>query len=220
MSSANLPRPRNRRSSSLRGRDAPTQLPPPFFFSFAPFPSATIFAASANISRTGVSAPHGLSQRRLHAVYQFLNLFLAQWFEQSTGYGREAAEDLGLSLPSDFGSVCDRAQIEPSDYSDVPTSNCSLSFILRAVRPIGLRQFQLHVGAAFDVRNAHVHLECEMCGVQHRQILKIREQRCKSIGVGEEGIDLVGIFLDLELAGKLDRHFRLPSYSEPRVRWP
>src|ERR1700674_4246117 len=127
MSSANLPRPRNRRSSSLRGSEAPTHGPLPFFFSSAtffsaPFLSATVFSASANISRAGAPAPHELCQRRLQTVYQFLNLFLAQRFEQATGNGRQAAEDLGFTLPIHFccacGSIRDWGQVKPGDYSD------------------------------------------------------------------------------------------------------
>src|ERR1039458_492390 len=102
MSSANLPRPRNKRSSSLRGSAAPTQPPLPFFFSL----SATIFGASANISRARAPAPHELSERCLQPVDQFLNLFPAQRFEQATGYRRQAAEDLGFTLPVHFGSEC------------------------------------------------------------------------------------------------------------------
>src|ERR1035437_3107835 len=116
MSSANLPRPRNRRSSSLRGSAAPTQPPLPFFFSL----SATIFGASANISRTEgrLSAPHKLSERCLQPVDQFLNLFLAQRFEQATGYGRQAAENLGFTLPVNFGSECG------SGWGSVCSSEC------------------------------------------------------------------------------------------------
>src|SRR5450759_1410822 len=197
MSSANLPRPRNKRSSSLRGSAAPTQRPLPFFFSSATFFSATIFGASANISRTKVSAPHELCQRRLQPVYQFLDLFLAQRFEQATGYGRQAAEDLSFTLPIHFGSVRGRGQVKSGDHGDVSSGDGSLSLILSAARPIGLRQFHLHVRAALDVRNAYVHLDGEMFGVLHCQTLKIREQRRKSIGVDEEVVNLLGLFLSL-----------------------
>src|SRR6266852_6416600 len=163
MSSANLPRPRSRRFSSLRGSDPPTHGPLPFFFSS----SATIFGASANISRTGVSAPHELCECRLQAVDQFLNLFPAQWFEQAPGYGRQATENLRFSLPVDFRPDSNRGQVKPSDDGDVSSGYRSLSFILSAARTIGLRQFHLHVCAAFDVGNAYVQLDGEMLGVLH-----------------------------------------------------
>src|ERR1700687_6207630 len=111
MSSANLPRPRNRRSSSLRGSAAPTQGRLPFFsssamFSLTPFFQAQILGALPNISRTGGSAPHELCQRSLQPVDHFLNLFLAQRFEQAAGDGGQAAEDLGFALPIHFCSKC------------------------------------------------------------------------------------------------------------------
>src|SRR6266852_1077582 len=162
MSSANLPRPRNRRSSSLRGSEAPTQGPLPFFFSS----SVTIFSASANISRTGVSAPHELCQRRLQSVDQFLNLFLAQRFEQTTGDRCLPSENLGFSLPVHFccacGSIRGRCQVKPGNDRDVSSGDGSLSFILSAARAIRFRQFHLHVCAALDVGDAHVQLDGEM----------------------------------------------------------
>ena len=51
-----------------------------------------------------MSAQHELCQRRLQSVYQFLNLFLAQWFEQASGDGCQASENLGFSLPIHFRS--------------------------------------------------------------------------------------------------------------------
>src|SRR5580704_3317839 len=82
MSSANLPRPRSNRFSSLRGSACPTQV-------FAPF---------LLIALTPVSSP----QRRLQAINQLLNLFLPQRLQQAASHGRKAPEDLRLTLPRHF----------------------------------------------------------------------------------------------------------------------
>ncbi len=107
MSSANLPRPRNRRSSSLRGSEAPTQRLLPFFFSSATFSSASLLSARYSPPQTfrGQGRPRHTSYRqcRLQSVDQFLNLFLAQRFEHAAGDGRQAAEDLRFTLPVHFG---------------------------------------------------------------------------------------------------------------------
>src|SRR5271168_4873968 len=80
MSSANFPRPRSSRFSSLRGSGCPTQFLAPSFL----------------IALTPISS----SQRRLQSVDQLLNLLLTQRLQQTTRHRRQTAEDLRFTLPS------------------------------------------------------------------------------------------------------------------------
>src|SRR5579863_650363 len=82
MSSANLPRPRSSRFSSLRGSAWPTQFGVPSFLV--------------------VLTPISSSQRGLQSINQLLNLFFSQRLKQPTSHGRQPTEDLRLALPSHF----------------------------------------------------------------------------------------------------------------------
>ena len=192
MSSANLPRPRKRRSSSLRGSDAPTQGLLPFFFL-----SATIIAPPPT-SRARAPAPLWLRQRCLQTVDQFLNLFLPQWFEQTARNRGQPSENLRFALPVHFcarsGAVraC-RARSNPATTVTLPpaTAPCPLYCARRGRSPSASSIFTF--GGTLDVGNAHIHLDGEMGLVLNRESLKLRQQRRKSIRVGQKVVNLLRV---------------------------
>src|SRR5262245_32204847 len=118
-SSANLPCPRRRRLSSLRGIALPTQ------------PAFCVVVLN--------ETPREFSlECGLQSVDQLLNIFLAERLEQSTGNGGELAKDLGLALPGHLSTGSLRCKIKASRHGDVSACHTALSFILRARWLLGL----------------------------------------------------------------------------------
>src|SRR5579864_3958576 len=118
MSSANLPRPRSSRFSSLRGIGCPTHFLAPSFL----------------IALTGFSS----SQGRLQSINQFLHLFSPQRLQQAASHGGQTAEDLRFTLPSYFCAAVavERRQIKARGERDVASGHASLPFVLRPGRTL------------------------------------------------------------------------------------
>src|ERR1700676_824260 len=199
MSSTNLPRPRSKRASSLRGRPWPTHFP---------FSAAVL---TANLLP--------LAQGRLQTVDQLLHILFAQRLEQSSGDGSEAAKNLRFALPDDFGARARGCQVEARYERYVAAGHASLPFVLRALRAVCLGHFHFHVGGAFDVGNYYIHFHGEMSFVLYGHALKVREQRAELFGIGQKIVDLFGLARHFELSAKLNRHAPGSSCVRQPSRW-
>src|SRR5207244_13459568 len=101
MSSANLPRPRSRRFSSLRGRGLPTQ----FLLSV---PELTCWSSASYVLKSrraaldgqpGAAVPTYLLKGCLQSVNQLLHALSTQRLEQPASDGRQPCEHRSFSLP-------------------------------------------------------------------------------------------------------------------------
>src|SRR5204863_10052052 len=216
MSSANLPRPRSRRFSSLRGRGLPTQ----FLLSV---PELTCWSSASYVLKSrraaldgqpGAAVPTYLLKGCLQSVDEFLHLLSTQRLEQPARNRSQPSKDLCFSLPSHFSSAVHRRQIESSRQRNISTCHTALTLILRTFRAIGFGELHFHFRRPLDVGNPDIHFDSKVCCILLRHPLKIRQQRSESLGIGEEVIHFFRRFFDLKLPTELDRHYLTsPSYS-------
>src|SRR5712692_582763 len=78
---------------------------------------------------------------------------------------------------------------------------------VRAIRPRGMRSARgCAPGRSANVGNPHAQLDEKSLVVLNRQTFVVREQRAETIGVHQEGVHVVRLLADHELAAKLDLH--------------
>src|ERR1700704_4706484 len=98
------------------------RLPNGRHFSFLPPP----YEFLQGLAGGGARSTHSLRQCCLQSVDQFLNLFLAEGFEQAASDRRQTAEDLRFALPCNFCTARDRREIEPRDDIYVSARHAAL----------------------------------------------------------------------------------------------
>src|SRR5437899_4933804 len=122
MSSANLPRPRSRRFSSLRGRGLPTQ----FLLSV---PELTCWSSASYVLKSrraaldgqpGAAVPTYLLKGCLQSVVKFLKVLSTQRLEQPALNRSQPSKDLCYSLQRHFSSVVHRSQFESTAKQNIP----------------------------------------------------------------------------------------------------
>ena len=78
---------------------------------------------------------------------------------------KPSAEDLGLALPTHFGSDFRRLRSKPAISRYISTSHTALPFVLRSPGTLRFGQFHFHVSNALDIGNADIHFHRKVRGV-------------------------------------------------------
>src|SRR6266851_794283 len=192
MSSANLPRPRSRRFSSLRGSDLPTQ-PSAWLFlvaltawsSWSIRFSAGVPPAVRSILPSALSLECGYFSAARSPSISFCTFFLPS--------GSNSPPAMDARPPKICASPCQ------ATFVPAPAAN-------RSKPAVSARQLHLHVGRSPDIGDANVHLHREMSCILPRHALEIGEQRSEFLRVSQEIVYLFRRAFSFKLAVKLDRH--------------